>query len=259
MSNSPLLEVRNITMQFGGVRAIDNLSFKISQNQIYGLIGPNGAGKTTIFNIITGNYFPTEGSVIFNKDDITGTKPHRVVEKGIARTFQNIRLFKSMSVLDNVLIGFHQQVKYNYFDAILKLRKYHFYEKRIKAEALGILEEFGIVEFANTKATSLSYGNQRKVEIARAIATNPKLLLLDEPAAGMNPKETEELSEIIHKIKIDYDLTILLIEHDMKFVNAMCDLVTVLDYGEKIFDGTPADAVVDKRVINAYLGEFSNA
>jgi len=240
-------------------RAIDNLSFRILQNQIYGLIGPNGAGKTTIFNIITGNYFPTEGSIIFNGDDITGTKPHRVVAKGIARTFQNIRLFKSMSVLDNVLIGFHEQTKYNYLEAILRLPKFHMYEKRIRAEALGILEEFGIVEYANIKATALSYGNQRKVEIARAVATNPKLLLLDEPAAGMNPKETEELSNIIHKIKTDYNLTILLIEHDMKFVNAMCEKVTVLDYGEKIFDGTPADAVVDKRVINAYLGEFSNA
>ena len=259
MSNNFLLEVRNITMKFGGVRAIDNLSFKIQEGQIYGLIGPNGAGKTTIFNIITGNYFPTEGTILFDGEDITGTKPHKVVAKGIARTFQNIRLFHSMSVLDNVLIGFHNQIKYNYFEAIFKLPRYHLYEKRIRAEALGILEEFGIVEFADTKATALSYGNQRKVEIARAVATNPKLLLLDEPAAGMNPKETHELSEIIHKIKKDYDLTILLIEHDMKFVNAMCDKLTVLDYGEKIFEGLPADAIVDKRVINAYLGDFSNA
>ena len=257
--SSSLLEVRNITMQFGGVRAIDNLSFKIKEGQVYGLIGPNGAGKTTIFNIITGNYFPTEGSILFGGDDITGTKPHRVVEKGIARTFQNIRLFKSMSVLDNVLIGFHNRAKYNYFEAILKLPRYHKYEKRIKAEALGILEEFNLVEFAETKATALSYGNQRKVEMARAVATNPKLLLLDEPAAGMNPNETKELSEIIHKIKRDFNLTILLIEHDMKFVNAMCDKLTVLDYGEKIFEGLPADAIVDKRVINAYLGDFIDA
>jgi branched-chain amino acid transport system ATP-binding protein len=258
MSNS-LLEVRNITMQFGGVRAIDNLSFKVEEGQIYGLIGPNGAGKTTIFNIITGNYFPTEGSIIFDKKDITGTKPHKVVARGIARTFQNIRLFKSMSVLDNVLIGFHNQAKYNYFEAILKLPKYQKYEKRIKAEALGILEEFNLVEFADTKATALSYGNQRKVEIARALATNPKLLLLDEPAAGMNPNETKELSEIIHKIKQDYNLTILLIEHDMKFVNAMCNKLTVLDYGEKIFEGLPAEAIVNERVIHAYLGDFVDA
>jgi branched-chain amino acid transport system ATP-binding protein len=259
MAKGSLLEVRNITMQFGGVRAIDNLSFRIEEGQIYGLIGPNGAGKTTIFNIITGNYLPTEGTILFDGQDITGTKPHKVVAKGIARTFQNIRLFQSMSVLDNVLIGFHQQMRYNYFEAILRLPRYHKYEKRVRAEALGILEEFNLVEFAQTKATALSYGNQRKVEIARAIATNPKLLLLDEPAAGMNPKETEDLSKIIHKIKKDYNLTILLIEHDMKFVNAMCDSLTVLDYGEKIFEGLPADAIRDQRVINAYLGDFSNA
>jgi branched-chain amino acid transport system ATP-binding protein len=246
-------------MLFGGVRAIDNLSFRIDEGEIYGLIGPNGAGKTTIFNIITGNYLPTEGTVIFNGEDITGTKPHKVVTKGIARTFQNIRLFKSMTVLDNVLIGFHEQIKYNYFEAILRFPKYHQYEKKVKSEALGILEEFNLVDFAETKAIALSYGNQRKVEIARAVATNPKLLLLDEPAAGMNPKETEDLSNIIHKIKKDYNLTILLIEHDMKFVNAMCDKLTVLDYGEKIFEGKPADAIVDKRVINAYLGDFTNA
>ena len=258
MSKS-LLEVRNVTMQFGGVTAIDDLSFKVSEGQIYGLIGPNGAGKTTIFNIITGNYFPTKGSIIFDGEDITGTKPNKVVYKGIARTFQNIRLFKSMSVLENILIGFHDQTRYSYLEAILRLPRYHGYEKRIRAEAMGILEEFGIAEFADNNATALSYGNQRKVEIARALATKPKLLLLDEPAAGMNPIETEDLSDIIHKIKRDYDLTVLLIEHDMKFVNAMCDQVTVLDYGEKIFEGRPADAIVDDKVVAAYLGDFTHA
>ena len=258
-TNSALLEVRNVTMQFGGVTAIDDLSFRVSEGEIYGLIGPNGAGKTTIFNIITGNYLPTKGSIVFNDQDITGTKPNRVVYKGIARTFQNIRLFKSMSVLENILIGFHDQIRYGYFEAILRLPRYHRYEKRIRAEAMGILEEFGIAEFAEHSATALSYGNQRKVEIARALATKPKLLLLDEPAAGMNPIETEDLSNIIHKIKRDYDLTVLLIEHDMKFVNAMCDLVTVLDYGEKIFEGLPADAIVDDKVVAAYLGDFTHA
>jgi branched-chain amino acid transport system ATP-binding protein len=257
--SEPILEVRNVTMKFGGVTAIDKLSFTVERGEIYGLIGPNGAGKTTIFNIITGNYFPTEGSIIFDGEDITGTKPHKVVAKGIARTFQNIRLFKSMSVLQNVLIGFHDQIRYNYFEAILRLPRYHIYEKRIRAEAMGLLEEFGIAEFADYNATALSYGNQRKVEIARALATKPKLLLLDEPAAGMNPRETADLSDIIHKIKKDYDLTILLIEHDMKFVNAMCDKVTVLDYGEKIFEGKPADAIVDPKVVAAYLGEFTHA
>jgi len=254
-----LLEIRNVTMRFGGVTAIDNLSFKVKSGSIYGLIGPNGAGKTTIFNIITGNYTPTEGTVLFDGEDITGTKPHKVVAKGIARTFQNIRLFKSMSVLDNVLIGFHDQVPYTYLEAMFRLPRYHAYEKRIRVEAMGILEEFGIAEYAHNSATALSYGNQRKVEIARALATKPKLLLLDEPAAGMNPIETEDLSNIIHKIKNDYDLTVLLIEHDMKFVNAMCDSVTVLDYGEMIFEGPPAEAIVNEKVVAAYLGDFTHA
>ena len=164
-----------------------------------------------------------------------------------------------MSVLENILIGFHDQIPYNYFEAILRLPRYHGYERRIRAEAMGILEEFGIADYADSDATALSYGNQRKVEIARALATKPKLLLLDEPAAGMNPIETEDLSNIIHKIKKDYNLTILLIEHDMKFVNAMCETVTVLDYGEKIFEGPPAEAIVDERVVSAYLGDFTHA
>jgi len=258
MSND-ILKVNNITMQFGGVVAIDNLSFSVKEDSIYGLIGPNGAGKTTIFNIITGNLYPTKGSIEFENSNITGTKPNKIVYKGIARTFQNIRLFKSMSVLDNILIGFDTTAKYSYFEAILRLPRYFKYEKEIREKANNLLEIFDLSKFANANATALSYGNQRKVEIARALATNPKLLLLDEPAAGMNPKETAELSEIIHKIKKEFNLTILLIEHDMKFVNAMCDKLTVLDYGEKIFEGKPADAIVDKKVIAAYLGDFKHA
>ncbi len=254
-----ILKIDHITMQFGGVTAIDDLSFEVEKGSIYGLIGPNGAGKTTIFNIITGNLYPTKGKVIFEGNDITGVKPNKVVYKGIARTFQNIRLFKSMSVLDNILIGFDAQANYSYFEAILRLPRYFKHEKLIKEKAYELMDIFGISQFANSNATALSYGNQRKVEIARALATNPKLLLLDEPAAGMNPNETAELSEIIHKIKKDFNLSILLIEHDMKFVNAMCDNLTVLDYGEKIFEGKPADAIVDKRVISAYLGDFTNA
>ena len=256
---SPILKIDQVTMQFSGVTAIDNLSFELNSGAIYGLIGPNGAGKTTIFNIITGNLFPTEGKVIFEGNDITGTKPNKVVYKGIARTFQNIRLFKSMSVLDNILIGFDSQANYSYFEAILRLPRYFSNEKAIKQKAYELMDIFGISQFADSKATDLSYGNQRKVEIARALATNPKLLLLDEPAAGMNPNETAELSNIIHKIKKDFDLSILLIEHDMKFVNAMCDELTVLDYGEKIFEGKPADAIVDQKVISAYLGDFTHA
>jgi branched-chain amino acid transport system ATP-binding protein len=257
--SQPILQIQDVTMRFGGVTAIDRLSFEVQKGQIYGLIGPNGAGKTTIFNNITGNYIPTEGKVIFDGAEITGTKPNKVVDLGIARTFQNIRLFKSMSVLENVLIGYHNRMHYTYLEAILRLPRYWSYEKKIRIKSMELLEEFGIADLANNEATALSYGNQRKVEIARAVATDPKLLLLDEPAAGMNPSETEDLSDIIHKIKKDFNLTILLIEHDMKFVNNMCDLVTVLDYGENIFVGKPADAIVDEKVITAYLGEFKHA
>jgi len=257
--SQPILEIQDVTMRFGGVTAIDKLSFAVQKGEIYGLIGPNGAGKTTIFNNITGNYIPTEGKIIFDGQEITGTKPNQVVDLGIARTFQNIRLFKSMSVLENVLIGYHNRMHYSYLEAIFRLPRYWSHEKRIKAQAMEVLEEFGIADLADNEATALSYGNQRKVEIARAVATDPKLLLLDEPAAGMNPSETEDLSNIIHKIKKDFGLTILLIEHDMKFVNNMCDLVTVLDYGENIFVGKPADAIQDEKVITAYLGEFKHA
>jgi len=254
-----ILKIDDITMQFGGVTAINSLNFEVKKGTIYGLIGPNGAGKTTIFNIITGNLKPTKGFVIFEGKDITGTKPNKVVYKGIARTFQNIRLFQSMSVLENILIGFDSYANYSYLEAILRLPRYFIREKEIKEKAYELLKIFGIEEFANHNAKALSYGNQRKVEIARALATNPKLLLLDEPAAGMNPNETAELSEIIHKIKKDFDLTILLIEHDMKFVNAMCERLTVLDYGAKIFEGKPADAIVDEKVVSAYLGDFTHA
>ncbi len=254
-----ILDVKNVTMKFGGVTAIDNLSFSVEKGEVYGLIGPNGAGKTTIFNIITGVLYPTEGKVLFEGKDITGTKPNRVVSKGVARTFQNIRLFKSMSVLDNILIGFDSYANYSYLEAIFRLPRYFKREKEIRDKAYKLMEVFGIDIFADNRATDLSYGNQRKVEIARAVATNPRLLLLDEPAAGMNPNETAQLSNIIHKLKSEFDLTILLIEHDMKFVNAMCNKLTVLDYGEKIFEGKPADAIVDEKVISAYLGDFKHA
>lgn len=254
-----ILELQNITMKFGGVTAIDDLSFGVQTGETYGLIGPNGAGKTTLFNIITGNYTQTSGKVIFNNDEISGIKPNMIVEKGIARTFQNIRLFKSMNVLENVLIGFHNQAKYTYFESIFRLPRHFFYEKTIKQDALNMLEKFGIAHLAQANATALSYGNQRKVEIARALATNPRLLLLDEPAAGMNPSETEDLSHIIKKVKDEYGLTVLLIEHDMKFVNNMCDKVLVLDYGEEIFEGKPSDAIVDEKVVAAYLGDFKHA
>jgi branched-chain amino acid transport system ATP-binding protein len=251
-----ILQINNITKQFGGVTAIKDTSFSVAPKEIYGLIGPNGAGKTTMFNIITGNYEATNGEVIFKNESLLGLKPHHIVRQGIARTFQNIRLFESMSVLDNILIGFDFQAKYSFAETIVRLPRFFAEEKRVKKRAMEILKYLGIDKFADTKATDLSYGQQRKVEIARALATNPTLLLLDEPAAGMNPAETSELAKLIYQARDDFDLTILLIEHDMKFVNQLCDRVLVLDYGKSIFEGKPSDAIKDEEVVAAYLGDF---
>ncbi|QDF28620.1 ABC transporter ATP-binding protein [Halarcobacter anaerophilus] len=254
-----ILEVCNITKKFGGVTAINNTSFHVKAKEIYGLIGPNGAGKTTLFNIITGNYEPTEGMVKFHGQRIDGIKPYKIVHRGIARTFQNIRLFNSMTVLDNILIGFDYQAEYSYLEAILRLPRFFKEEKRIKKRAFEIMDVLGIKKYAQEMATSLSYGQQRKVEIARALAASPQLLLLDEPAAGMNPHETEELANLFFKIRDEFDVTILLIEHDMKFVNKLCDRVMVLDYGKTIFEGDIKDAINDQEVIKAYLGDFKHA
>ena len=252
-----MIELQNITKIFGGVTAINNLNFKVKMGDTFGLIGPNGAGKTTVFNIITGNYKVTKGRVIFKNEDITGKKSDKIVQLGIARTFQNIRLFSSMSVLENVLIGFHNHIDYNFFEAIFRFPIFFKQEKQFKEEAFKILETLKISHFANKLATSLSYGNQRKVEIARALATTPNLLLLDEPVAGMNHTETEELADILNIIKDEYDLTILLIEHDMKLVQKVCNKVVVLDYGKTIFEGSPKEMLKDKKVIQAYLGDFN--
>jgi len=253
-----ILELKGVTKKFGGVTAINDTTFTVNSKEIYGLIGPNGAGKTTMFNIITGNYEATEGNVLFRSEKLNGLKPHTIVRKGIARTFQNIRLFNTMSVMDNVLIGFDFQANYTYLESIFRLPRFFGEERRIRKRAMEILDYFGIGEFAETKATDLSYGQQRKVEIARALATNPAMLLLDEPAAGMNPAETKELANLIKSAREDFDLTVLLIEHDMKFVNQLCDKVLVLDYGKTIFEGKPADAIKDKEVVAAYLGDFAH-
>ena len=254
-----ILEVSNVTKKFGGVTAIKDTSFTVNSKEIFGLIGPNGAGKTTMFNIITGNYEPTEGSIKFHGQIINGMKPYKIVHRGIARTFQNIRLFTSMTVLDNVLIGFDYQAVYTYLESIFRLPRFFKEEKRIKARAMEILEILDIAQYADELATSLSYGQQRKVEIARALAANPQLLLLDEPAAGMNPIESHEVAELFFKIRDEFDITILLIEHDMKFVNKLCDRVMVLDYGKTIFTGHIKDAIKDEEVIKAYLGDFKHA
>jgi branched-chain amino acid transport system ATP-binding protein len=254
-----ILELQNITKNFGGVTAINNTSFGVKEKQIYGLIGPNGAGKTTLFNIITGNYKPTQGEVYLDGKKITNKKNYKIVYEGIARTFQNIRLFSSMSVEENILIGLDIFAKYTYLEAMFRLPRYFQNEKKIKQKAYEVMEFLEIVQYKDEKATSLSYGIQRKVEIARALATSPKLLLLDEPAAGMNPNETIELAKLLFKIRDHYNLTIVLIEHDMKFVNHLCDKVMVLDYGKTIFEGDIKDAIKDEEVIKAYLGDFKHA
>ena len=253
-----ILELKNISKKFGGVQAISDTSFGIEKGEIFGLIGPNGAGKTTMFNIITASYMPTTGEVIFDGVNLKGIKPHKIVHLGISRTFQNIRLFSSMSVLENVLIGLNSATKYSFVEAILHFGRFHKSEKIAKAKAMEILSELGIEKFANEKATSLAYGIQRKVEIARALATNPKLLLLDEPAAGMNPRESDDLANLIFDLRKRKNLTVLLIEHDMKFVNRLCDRVLVLDYGKVIFEGKPSDAARNKDVISAYLGDVDD-
>ncbi len=251
-----ILEVKNVTKSFGGVVAINDTSFGVKEKEVYGIIGPNGAGKTTLFNLLTRNYEVSKGDLILNGKSILNLKPHEVVQNGIARTFQNIRLFESMSVLDNVLIGFDFHVKYNLFEAICRFPRFFKEEKKLKKRVVEILDYFDLSAFKDAKATDLSYGQQRKVEIARALATSPKILLLDEPAAGMNPAETSELASIILKLREDFDMTILLIEHDMPFVNHLCDRVLVLDYGKVIFEGNPNEAIKNEEVIHAYLGDF---
>ena len=256
---TPVLEMQNVEKNFGGVRAIDNFSVTLEPGKIHGLIGPNGAGKTTIFNNITGIYAPDSGKIIFNGTDITGSAPHRVAQLGIGRTFQNIRLFSNLSVLSNVVIASNLDATYNLADAMFKTKKYKEREKHLEEKAMDLLEVVGLADKANEQASSLPYGHQRKLEIARALATAPKLLLLDEPAAGMNPKETEDLAELIFRMRHDYQLSVLLIEHDMPFVNRLCERVMVLEYGKPLFSGLMAEAIQHPDVISAYLGEANYA
>ena len=251
-----ILELDKISKNFGGVEAIKETSFGVKRGEIFGLIGPNGAGKTTMFNIITGAYKPSKGEIKFDGVLLNSIKPNKIVKLGIARTFQNIRLFGSLSVVENVLIGLNQSTKYSFLEACFHLGRFAKAEKLAKNRAMAILERLGIVRYANEFAKNLSYGTQRKVEIARALATNPKLLLLDEPAAGMNPSESDELANLIFDLRASDGLSILLIEHDMKFVNHLCDRVLVLDYGRAIFTGSPSEAINHKDVISAYLGDF---
>ena len=247
--------VDNVSMVFGGLRAVSNLSMHIDEGELIGLIGPNGAGKTTAFNMITGVYTPTEGKVYFNGQQSSGKKSYQVTQMGMARTFQNIRLFSELSVIDNVKIAYNMHVTYNLADAIVRDGKYLSEEEFITQKAMDLLKIFHLEEEAHEVAKNLPYGKQRRLEIARALATEPKLLLLDEPAAGMNPQETKELMEMIRWIRKEFHLSILLIEHDMGLVMGVCERIYVLEYGMKIAEGTPDEIKHNKRVIEAYLGE----
>ena len=250
-----LLEVSNLGISFGGLRAVDGFHLTIEKGQLYGLIGPNGAGKTTVFNMLTGVYEPTDGSIILDGKDITGKKTIEINKAGIARTFQNIRLFKDQSVIDNVKIGLHNEMKYSTLEGILRLPKYHRVEKEMNEKAMELLKVFDLDKEADFLSSNLPYGKQRKLEIARALATNPKLLLLDEPAAGMNPNETKELMDTIHFVRDEFDMTVLLIEHDMKLVSGICEELTVLNFGQVLCEGKTADVLNNPEVIKAYLGE----
>ncbi len=250
-----LLEVMNLGISFGGLRAVDEFELKIEQGELYGLIGPNGAGKTTVFNMLTGIYVPTDGTIKLDGADIAGKKTAEINKAGIARTFQNIRLFGEQSVLDNVKIGLHNQYDYSTATGILRLRKYYDTERKMDEKALSILKVFGLEVEADTLASNLPYGKQRQLEIARALATGPKLLLLDEPAAGMNPNETKELMETIALIRKEFGITILLIEHDMKLVSGICEKLTVLNFGRVLAQGKTSEVLNNPEVIKAYLGE----
>lgn len=250
-----LLKAQDLTIKFGGLIAVSDFSLDIGDNDLIGLIGPNGAGKTTIFNMLTGVYSPTSGIIEFSGEKINGLKPYEITQRQIARTFQNIRLFKNLSVLDNVKISFNYQVKYNLFETIFRLPKYFHGEDEINNQALELLKIFKLDTKANELASNLPYGEQRRLEIARALAAKPKLLLLDEPAAGMNPQETSELMVLIKWIKETFNIAILLIEHDMKLVMGVCEKIVVVDYGKIIAYGTPDEIKKNPKVIKAYLGE----
>ncbi len=257
MPEKYLFETVNLGISFGGLKAAQNINLKIKKNQLYGLIGPNGAGKTTIFNLITGVYQPTEGTFYLNGEELTGNSQEAINKKGIARTFQNIRLFNNMSVIRNVLAGLHNQPEFrcNPFESMLRLPVHYRCEKKMRNRAKELLRIFGLEEERNNLACNLPYGKQRKLEIARALATNPKLLLLDEPAAGMNPNETKELMDIVRFIRDEFDMTILLIEHDLKFVSGLCDEVTVLNFGTTLVQGDVKTALNDPEVVKAYIGK----
>lgn len=250
-----MLEAKNLNIAFGGLKAVDDFNISIKKGELHGLIGPNGAGKTTVFNLLTGVYKPDSGTITLDGNNIEGKSTIEINKVGIARTFQNIRLFKDMSVLDNVKVALHNHHKYSTIEAILRMPKYFKVEKEMDEEAMKLLKVFDLNKEADIYAANLPYGKQRKLEIARALATEPKLLLLDEPAAGMNPNETAELMDTIRFVRDNFDMTILLIEHDMKLVSGICENLTVLNFGHVLTDGKTSDVLKNHEVIKAYLGE----
>lgn len=250
-----LLEVTNLSISFGGLKAVDGFTVKVEKGRLYGLIGPNGAGKTTIFNLLTGVYKPNTGTIMLDGTNMAGKKTIDINKAGVARTFQNIRLFKDLSVLDNVKAGLHNHYKYSTMAGILRLPNYFKLEKAMNERSMELLKVFDLDQEKDFKASNLPYGKQRKLEIARALATEPKLLLLDEPAAGMNPNETKELMETIQLVRDKFDMTILLIEHDMKLVAGICEELTVLNFGQVLAQGETGEVLNDPEVIKAYLGE----
>lgn len=253
----PIIKVNNLSKSFGGVKAVSNINMSIDGGEIIGVIGPNGAGKTTFFNLLTGIYSPSSGEVTYNLDKEISSKsfkPYKMAGHGVARTFQNIRLFKNMSIIDNVLLGYHNNMRYGLLSSLFRLPSFYKNENKAYDEALKLLEIFNLSDKKDELANNLPYGVQRKVEIARALAAKPKLLLLDEPAAGMNPNETKELTNLINWIKDEFKLTIILIEHDMSLVMGICDKVFVFDYGTLIASGTPSEVQNNEQVIKAYLG-----
>lgn len=250
-----MMEIKNLGISFGGLKAVQDFDITIEKEQLYGLIGPNGAGKTTVFNLLTGVYRPDTGKILLNGNDITGKSIIDINKAGVARTFQNIRLFKELTVIENVKVGLHNHHHYSTIEGILRLPKYHKVEKEIEEKAMELLKVFGLEKEAQYKASNLPYGKQRKLEIARALATDPCLLLLDEPAAGMNPNETKELMDTIRFVREQFHMTILLIEHDMKLVSGICEKLTVLNFGQILAQGSTAEVLKDPQVITAYLGE----